>query len=395
MIQGSWYNSRPISGSRYSRLCQKGMDGSVGPVWRALRYRACWTVERLGRHCYRLCRSVRKPWGDGVRALLLLMASAALLACTSSGEDGSPTIPPRDATQSPLAQELGRDDLTSPATALPLRASPTATPPAPLAAIVNGEYIFLADLDRQMMLYEQALLGQGVQLDTEEGQLHLDEVRRDVLGSLIDYVLIRQEAAARNLSLSDDEVEKQLEADIAAGGGQVAFEEWLLATGQTREDYADMLRRSMLSLRVLESVTADVPVEVEQVHARHILADTEEAAQQILLDLRDGAEFDELAREKSVDLATKDAGGDLGWFPRGMIAPELEAVAFALSPGEVSEVVRVGEGYHIIQVIERELTRPLPPDLQGEYKLAVFDRWLTERRAAAAIEFYVDPQAAE
>lgn len=367
----------------------------MDPMWRALRRWDWRTVGVLGRHCHRLRRSVREPWGDGVRALLLLMATAMLLACASSDADGSPTIRPGDAAQSPFVQEPTPDDLTSPETALPLSTSPTATPPAPLAAIVNGEYVFLADVERQIMLYEQALLGQGVQLDTEEGQLHLDEVRRDVLGSLIDYVLIRQEAAARNLSLSDDEVEQQLEADIAAGGGQVAFEEWLLATGQTREDYADMLRRSMLSLRVLEMVTADVPAEVEQVHARHILADSEEAARQILLDLREGADFDELAREKSVDLATKDAGGDLGWFPRGIIAPDLEAAAFALWPGGISDVVRVGEGYHIIQVIERELSRPLPPDLQGEYRLAVFDRWLTERRAAAAIEFYVDPQADE
>ena len=194
---------------------------------------------------------------------------------------------------------------------------------------------------------------------------------------------------AMGISLDDEELESRVEADIAAGGGQDAFDEWLQATSQTREDYKEMLRQSLLAQRVLDAVTADVGSEAEQVHARHIMVGSEEEAQQVLTMLQEGADFVALARERSLDLATKDNGGDLGWFPRGLVAPELENAAFALQPGQVSGIVHLGEGYHVIQVVEREIASPLSPEVQLELQLATFEGWLAELRASAVIERFV------
>jgi parvulin-like peptidyl-prolyl isomerase len=264
--------------------------------------------------------------------------------------------------------------------------TPTPTPPAPLAAMVNGQYIFLADYELRVAQYEQALLEQGIDPDTAEGQAYLEEARREVLEGMIDSVLIEQGGIALGVTLSDEELEAQVEADIAAGGGQIAFDEWLQATGQSRDDYKEMLRQSLLSQRVVEVVTADVTAEAEQVHARHIMVETEEAAREILAQLQGGADFVSLARERSLDLATKDNGGDLGWFPRGLVAEELASAAFALQPGQVSDVIHLGEGYHIIQVVEREAARPLEPETYMELGLAVFEQWLADLRASAVIE---------
>jgi parvulin-like peptidyl-prolyl isomerase len=267
--------------------------------------------------------------------------------------------------------------------------TPTPTPPAPLAAQVNGQYIFLAEYERRVAQYERALLEQGIDLNTDEGQAQLEEARHDVLEGLIDSALIDQGAMAMGISPDDEELESQAEADIAAGGGQDAFEEWLQATSQTREDYKEMLRQSLLAQRVLDAVTADVGSEAEQVHARHIMVGSEEEAQQVLTMLQEGADFVALARERSLDLATKDNGGDLGWFPRGLVAPELENAAFALQPGQVSGIVYLGEGYHVIQVVEREIARPLSPEVQLDLQLATFEGWLAELRASAVIERFV------
>jgi len=223
----------------------------------------------------------------------------------------------------------------------------------------------------------------------DEGHAYLAQARQDVLDGLIDGALIEQGAAALGISLAEDELEGQVEADIAAGGGQAAFEEWLQSTGQTREDYKEMLRQSLLAQRVLDSVSADVGADAEQVHVRLIMVDSEEAAQQILALLQQGGDFAALVREHSLDLATKENGGDLGWFPRGLVAPELETAAFSLQPGQVSGVVRLGDGYHIIQVIEREAARPLSPELQLDLKLSFFEEWLAGQRASALIERYV------
>jgi parvulin-like peptidyl-prolyl isomerase len=258
-----------------------------------------------------------------------------------------------------------------------------------LAALVNGRYVFLADYEQRVAQYEQALIEQGVDLNTDEGHAYQAQARQDVLEGLIDGVLIEQGGAALGIELTDQELEEQVDADIAAGGGLEPFEEWLQSTGQTRDDYKEMLRQSLLAQRAMDVVSSDVGTEAEQVHVRLIMVDSEEAALQILSQLQQGGDFAALVREHSLDLATKENGGDLGWFPRGLVAPELEAAAFALQPGQVSDVIRLGEGYHIIQVVEREAARPLSPDVQLDLKLSIFEDWLAELRAAAEIERYV------
>jgi peptidyl-prolyl cis-trans isomerase C len=324
-----------------------------------------------------------------VGCLLALCLGLLLAACGDGGDAGRPTAPdeppvvvvatiaPSEVSPTPVP--------TVPDTSVP----PTATPPAPLAALVNGQYVFLSEYEQRVAQYEQALMEQGVDLNTDEGHTYQAQARRDVLEGLIDGVLIEQGGAALGIGLTDQELEEQVEADIAAGGGQEPFEEWLQSTGQTREDYKEMLRQWLLNERAMDIVSAGVGTEAEQVHVRLIMVDTEEAAQQIVTQAQQGGDFAALVREHSLDLATKENGGDLGWFPRGLVAPELEAAAFALQPGQVSGVVRLGEGYHIIQVVEREAARPLSPDMQLDLKLSILEEWLAELRAAAEIERYV------
>lgn len=102
----------------------------------------------------------------------------------------------------------------------------------------------------------------------------------------------------------------------------------------------------------------------EQVKASHILLKLDEdadektveqrrdLAQDILKQLRDGADFAQLARLHSDDSSNASDGGDLGRFGRGVMAPEFEAAAFALRPGQISDVTRTPFGFHIIRVDE-------------------------------------------
>ena len=267
--------------------------------------------------------------------------------------------------------------------------APTPTPPEALAAMVNGQHLFLADYEQRVAQYEEALFDQGIDPNTEEGQGYLREARSDVLEGMIDTAIVEQEAPALGVTLTDDQLQAQVQSDIDTGGGEDAFEEWLQITGLTRDDYREMLREHMISQRVMEVVTADVGDTAEQVHVRHIMVESEEGALEIQTMLQEGADFVALARERSADLATKDNGGDLGWFPRGFVAVELENVAFGLQPGQISDIVRLGEGYHIIQLVEREAAYPLSPEMQLDLRLAIFDEWLAEKRNSATIERFV------
>jgi peptidyl-prolyl cis-trans isomerase C len=105
----------------------------------------------------------------------------------------------------------------------------------------------------------------------------------------------------------------------------------------------------------------------EEVHAAHILVETEEEADQIYQSLKDGADFAELAREKSIDPSARNNDGDLGFFSWGKMVPEFQEEAFALNPGEISRPVKTSYGWHLIKLIEkREKEQPPFEEAKGQ-----------------------------
>jgi peptidyl-prolyl cis-trans isomerase C len=130
-----------------------------------------------------------------------------------------------------------------------------------------------------------------------------------------------------------------------------------------------VLQNAVLSREIAPSVTdaalkakydaeiANKPGE-EEVHARHILVDNEEAAKKIIDELNKGADFATLAKANSKDPAAQN-GGDLGFFKKADMVPEFADVAFALKPGQISQTpVKTQFGWHVIKVDE---TRTAPP----------------------------------
>ena len=90
----------------------------------------------------------------------------------------------------------------------------------------------------------------------------------------------------------------------------------------------------------------------QEVHARHILVETEDEAKTVKAELDKGADFAELAKKKSKDPGASD-GGDLGFFTKDQMVPEFSAVAFTLEPGKISDPVKSQFGWHIIKVEEK------------------------------------------
>jgi peptidyl-prolyl cis-trans isomerase C len=141
----------------------------------------------------------------------------------------------------------------------------------------------------------------------------------------------------------------------------------------------------------------------EEVHARHILVPTEDAAKKIIDQLNKGADFATLAKANSTDPGAAQ-GGDLGWFKKADMLPEFSAVAFALKPGETSQTpVHTRYGWHVIKV-EGTRTTPPPtleqatPQIRQELIQAAVQQVVEQARAGVNIEkFNPDgsvPQAA-
>lgn len=399
--------------------------------------------------------------------------------------------------------------------------------PSTPVATVGSEKISTRDFQKRTRLQENQLLNQYVQMSQLEQQFggqgfftaQLAQIEAtlssafalgaEVQDQLIDEAVIRQEAEARGMTVSDEEVEAALQEEVASAQGAVTdvqatatAEAGATATAEaalwtptpeptidvsslisgtdaisdtaateaptpeplptrpllTDEVYQEGLSdlegnikdiaglnlneyREIVRVRLLRDKLADVVGEEEvettesQVNARHILlrndvpvvpelaisdaitgsvgltetadvtgvaaisdsvasaeptvrdaAATLALAEELRQRVLDGEDFAELAQEYSDDTGSGLNGGDLGWFARGAMVPEFEEAAFALAVGDISEPVESQFGWHIIQVTERDDTRPKDEATIEQEKGLAFQTWLQEQVVVYEVE---------
>jgi parvulin-like peptidyl-prolyl isomerase len=258
-----------------------------------------------------------------------------------------------------------------------------------LAALVNGQPIGQEEYAKQVAQVEAFFAQEGLDPESDEGRERLAQARRQVLEQMIDQELIRQAAVEMGVSISEAELEASVQDIIEQSGGQEQFDQSLQGMGTTYDDFRQMLLDQLLSEAVYSAVTASISPVAEQVHARHVLLPTRERAEEVLARLQAGEDFSYLAREYSEDISSRESGGDVGFFPRGVMPPEVEEVAFRLEVGEISEIVETQFGFHIVQVLERE-EREMAVEVFESLRQQTFMQWLQDRREAATIERFVD-----
>jgi len=321
--------------------------------------------------------------------MMLVMVLAACSVADVPPAGVAPTAPVAPPTSAPAAKTA----TPVPPAAKPAQptVAPTA-PPAPAAARVNGKDISLADYEKNVARRQAEMTKQGINFSTPDGQAALAEMRRQILEGMIEQALIDEQAAKLGINVTQAEVDAAINQSIAETGGQEAFNKYLAnIAGMTMDEWRAGQLEAMLTQKVIERITRDVPTKAEQVHARHILVDTAAEANALLAKLRAGADFAALAQQYSKDTVASAGGGDLGWFPRGgLFDAALEKAAFDLQPGQISGVVQSDLGgqtvYHIVQVIERDPARQLSDDALREARQMAVQSWLDGLKASAKIE---------
>ena len=264
---------------------------------------------------------------------------------------------------------------------------PASTPEPPLAARANGESIYLAEYERELGRYEAGLAAQGIDPISPEGQDNVAQHRDWILNVMIEQVLTERAAAAEGIVVTDEEVDAYMQDMIAESGGAEAFAAKLAEWGQNEEDAWREVRGQLIGMRMTQRIIEGVPATAEHVHARHILVDTVEEAERVLAQLQASADFATLAKAYSQDTSTRENGGDLGFFPRGILtAPEVEEVAFALQPGQFSGVVISELGYHIVQVVERDPARQISQENLSLLQETAVQDWVERLWAQAEVE---------
>jgi peptidyl-prolyl cis-trans isomerase C len=163
--------------------------------------------------------------------------------------------------------------------------------------------------------------------------------RENVLGFLIDLQIVAKAAEDKKIENTDD-----FKKRLSFTRKRLMMDSLLAAEGKAATT-ADAMKK------VYEEAAKQITGEVE-VHARHILVETEDEAKAVAEELKKGADFAELAKKKSKDPGASD-GGDLGFFTKDQMVPEFSAVAFTLEPGKVSDPVKSQFGWHIIKVEEK------------------------------------------
>jgi parvulin-like peptidyl-prolyl isomerase len=292
-----------------------------------------------------------------LRTLTLLLA-LALTACAGStaGQDTASPLPP-----------------TSPPRSLPVNEAGVS-----LVAKVNGTEITLSE-------FERALERQQAELQAADPAA----LEASVLDSLIEQTLIEQAASQQQITVSDSDVQAELQAMVQDAGSESAWQQWLEQNHFTHDEFAAFLRDSIMTQRIRDQVTQTITGSVPQVHARHILVATEAEANDILTRLQAGEEFGVLATTYSRDVTTRDAGGDLGWFTQEeLLEPSLAQVAFSLEPGQMAGPIPTRLGYHVVQTLEKA-DRPIAPEKQADLAQVVFENWLQGLLDSATIERYL------
>jgi peptidyl-prolyl cis-trans isomerase D len=175
-------------------------------------------------------------------------------------------------------------------------------------------------------------------------------------------------------------------------GYQGVYKDYLSRLQDVRYNEAQFTRffyRQLLREKVVADITADLPRESEYVWARHILVETQEEAQAVLDRLNAGEDWVKVASEVSTDTSNKDQGGDLGWFTSGAMVPEFEAATYALQVGQISQPVQTSFGFHIIQLLGREV-RPLSDSDYQTKQNTAFEEWLTEQKTEKNAQIFDD-----
>jgi peptidyl-prolyl cis-trans isomerase C len=268
------------------------------------------------------------------------------------------------------------ENIDSAETALPTTPTPTE---APMAARVNGEGILLSSYQEELQRFQAA----ASELNNDAAA---ENAQAQVLDYLIEQTLFSQAALENGYAVNDEDVSRRISELAEALGGQAGLDAYLGENFYTQESFRSAVARELAVVWMRNVLMDQIPTTTEQVHARQILVDSENAATVVLRQLEVGKVFSDLAFE--YDPLT---GGELGWFPRGyLFQPAVEDAAFSLAPGQFSGIIQTNYGFHIIEVIDRDAQRELSSDALLMVQRAAIEAWLEDRRSHSVVEILVD-----
>ena len=247
----------------------------------------------------------------------------------------------------------------------------------------TGEEIVLARIDDRRIT--KADLDERLDNMPERYRKLVKSKKDEYLQGLIDDILLYREALRKGLD-KDPEVRRMIEQARRK----------ILTARLVKDEIENKINITDEDVRGFYAENRELFMTPEVMRVSHILTQSREDAGVVMDMLESGADFEDVARAKSVD-PTAQQGGDIGYFPKGQLMPEFENACAALEIGEISGIVRTKLGYHIIKLTDRrepalksvgEVRETIENELRTVERLRMYDSMLEELRAGADIVIY-------
>ena len=278
-------------------------------------------------------------------------------------------------------------------------------------AVVNGSVITREDIDRDMGNIRERFARMGKSLTGSQ----LSDARKEVLENLINRELLYQESQKRGIRVDEATVKEHMEKLAKQFPNEAEFKTLLKKMNLSEAGMAAQIKQGLAIHQFIDdefvnkAVVSEEDIKTyfnshqelfnkpEMVQASHILikvdpqADDPKRAEarkkliEVRKELEQGADFTDLAKKFS-QCPSSAKGGDLGYFKRGQMVKPFEEVAFALEPGEVSDIVETGFGFHLIKAGNK---KPAITATYEEVKDKI-ERYLKQKKAEEEIGQYAE-----
>ena len=262
--------------------------------------------------------------------------------------------------------------------------------------------------------------------EVEGGKTFKEEFDNEILNVMISQEIVNQQAEKENITVTDEEVANEMSSYMQMIENVDEYNKFMEENGIDEEFLKNHFRQTLIFDKYRNKIMSETEItendlrdyynthideyKKEEIKASHILITTlndmgeplseeetakkESEAQDILARIKQGEDFEALAKEYSDDKASASNGGDLGYFAKGVMVPEFEEAAFKLEKGQVSDVVKSSDGYLIIKVYDkREEVTPYEDEKEnilGAIRYEIYNEKMEELKKASEIEQFED-----
>ncbi|MBU5668260.1 peptidylprolyl isomerase [Peptoniphilus sp. MSJ-1] len=281
-----------------------------------------------------------------------------------------------------------------------------------VAAEVNGVEIPIESFYKSYSASANQLVAQYGEDYLAEKEPTTQKTYKQLLGEnalrdLTQIEMVKQDAEKSKITVSDEEVNKQLEAIKAQLGGQEAFNAFLKDNGLEEEFVVNNLKNQMLLSKYVETKQKELEPTEDEVKkyyednkdkfytakASHILVDNLKEANVIRKEIQKGGDFAEIAKEKSKDTGSAQNGGSLGEFKNGQMVPQFDEAIQKMKVGEISEPIQSQFGYHVIKLEEKKPAEfdAVKDQIKATLQQEKFQKYMEDLTKKSKTKNYVDP----